>query len=174
MSHKGCDGNRGLEAARRSPALRIELVSADEPDPSSAHRERLESCLEIRREVFTLGQGVPEALEFDGLDEEADHLLALSTDGNAEEPIGTARMRVIEGAAKAERVAVRASERRLGVGRALMEAIERRARDRGCGRVVLNAQVAVLGFYEELGYESRGPVFEEAGIAHRAMEKRLR
>jgi ElaA protein len=72
----------------------------------------IEQALAIRRTVFIEEQGVSEALEFDGLDQEARHLLA-SVDG---EPSGTLRMRLLERGrvAKIERVAVLAPCRHLG------------------------------------------------------------
>src|SRR5206468_725759 len=44
---------------------------------------------------------------------------------------------------------------------------------RGLRELVLNAQVAVIAFYERLGYRVEGPEFLEAGIPHRAMRKPL-
>ena len=79
----------------------------------------------------------------------------------------------MDGAAKAERVAVLEAFRGHGVGRALMTAVEDEARRRGIERVVLHAQVRVLRFYEGLGYRATSGIFMEADIAHRAMEKRL-
>ena len=75
---------------------------------------------------------------------------------------------------KAERVAVHATARNRGVGRLLMAALADRAREVGCDEVVLHAQLAALPFYEAVGYEAEGPVFEEAGIDHRKMRRRLR
>ena len=104
----------------------------------------------------------------DAHDADATHFLALQAD----EAVGTARLRPLaDGTSKAERVAVRRPFRRRGVGRALMCALEDAAGDRG--EIVLNAQAAVLPFYERLGYRCEGPEFVEAGIPHRAMRKRL-
>jgi predicted GNAT family N-acyltransferase len=126
------------------------------------------TCRDIRREVFVDEQGVPLDQEMDEHDATATHFLAFD-DG---EPVGTARLRTLpEGTPKAERVAVRAAHRRTGIGRALMTALEDAARHKG--RIVLNAQVPVIPFYERLGYEAEGPIFDEAGIPHRAMRKRL-
>lgn len=132
----------------------------------------------IRRRVFVEEQSVPESLEWDGLDEDAEHFLAWRAgDGDAPDAagaaLGTARLRIVEGEAKAERVAVLRSARRAGVGAALMAALEDRARALGLRRMRLNAQVDALPFYEGLGYAATGPVFEEAGIDHRAMHKSL-
>ena len=131
--------------------------------------DEFDACYAIRREVFVVEQLVPEAIELDEHDPTADHWLAFR-DGEA---IGTARMRVVEGDMKAERVAVLARERRGGVGRVLMEAIEGAAQSAGCARVVLNAQVGALSFYEGLGYRAEGERFLEAGIPHLQMTKRL-
>jgi predicted GNAT family N-acyltransferase len=127
----------------------------------------LAQCRAIRREVFVDEQGVPLHDEMDAHDATATHFLAL-LDG---EPVGTARLRTLpDGTPKAERVAVRRAWRRHGIGRALMCALEDAAR---APELVLNAQVAVIPFYERLGYEAEGPVFDEAGIPHRTMRKRL-
>ena len=83
--------------------------------------------------------------------------------------MGTARLRIVDGEAKAERVAVHAHTRKTGVGRALMEAVAARAREAGCDRIVLHAQLEAVPFYTALGYVAEGPVFEEAGIDHRTM-----
>jgi predicted GNAT family N-acyltransferase len=132
--------------------------------------DRLETCLAIRRRVFVQGQGVPEAIEIDGLDPGCAHFLA--QDGAR--AVGTARLREVDGAAKVERVAVLESERGRGIGRVLMRALEAEAGARGLGEVVLNAQEAVIPFYERLGYASEGERFFEADIPHRRMRKRLR
>lgn len=130
----------------------------------------LAACLAVRREVFIEGQNVPEALEVDGLDESAHHFLARI----GARVIGAARLRVLENYCKAERVAVRQAGRGAGVGRALMQAIEQDARREAVSSIVLNAQVAVRGFYERLGYVADGDVFFEADIAHQRMIKSLK
>jgi len=135
-----------------------------------ARPDEIERCLDIRREVFVGEQRVPSEIEIDGRDASCTHFVALAD----EELIGTARLRITEdGRAKAERVAVRRAARGSGAGAALMRALEVEARTRGHDRLVLNAQVQVLPFYERLGYAVDGSEFLEAGIAHRPMSKRL-
>jgi len=82
-------------------------------------------------------------------------------------------MRVVDGVAKAERVAVLEKARGSGIGRALMEAIEFHAHEKGLESIRLNAQLQATDFYQKLGYVAQGEVFIEAGIDHRAMTKRL-
>lgn len=125
----------------------------------------------VRRRVFVSEQGVASEEEWDEHDAaggETLHFVAFA-DGRA---VGCARLRAYGEAAKVERVAVLPEQRRLGLGRALMEAAERSAGEMGRTRLVLHAQSAVIPFYERLGWRALGPEFSEAGIPHRRMEKR--
>lgn len=131
----------------------------------------LEDAFDVRTEVFIEGQDVAEALEMDGKDDGARHVVAYDGD----RAVGTARLRSPDpGVAKVERVAVLDEYREQGVGVALMREIEAIAREEGRDRAVLHAQTRVEGFYEKLGYErDSDEVFEEAGIPHVAMAKSL-
>jgi len=125
----------------------------------------------IRREVFVAEQGISEALEFDGLDAGARHLLARRHG----EPVGSLRLRFLKGGrvAKIERVAVRAAARRDKVGQALLEKALALARAAGAGEARLHAQCTVQGFYARLGFTACGPSFIEDGILHVAMRRAL-
>jgi ElaA protein len=129
----------------------------------------LPACLEVRHEVFVVGQGVPAELDDDGLDPAALHLVALH-DGRA---VGTARLRDVDGHAKIERVAVREAHRGLGLGRALMARLHDEAAALGYREAALHAQVQVIPFYEALGYAAHGEPFLDAGILHREMTRAL-
>lgn len=137
--------------------------------------EGIADALSVRREVFIDEQGVPEDREIDGMDGDATHFVAYDGD----DPIGTARLRPYHGnrndgpVAKIERVAVRTERRGEGIGRRLMKKVESAAVRDGCEEIVLHAQVPVVSFYRRLGYETRGGEFEDAGIVHREMRKRL-
>ncbi|ELY78000.1 GNAT family N-acetyltransferase [Natrinema gari] len=132
-------------------------------------RER-DDAFAVRRTVFVEEQGVDEELEYDDHDETAVHFVAY--DGT--EPIGAARLRESEaGVGKVERVAVLASHREDGVGRALMDALERRAIDAGFTALKLHSQTQAAGFYRSLGYERHGEAFAEAGIPHVEMRKAI-
>ncbi len=130
----------------------------------------LEALLALRERVFVQEQAVPPDLERDGLDHEATHFVARDPLG---EVVGAARMRVVGGAAKAERVAVRADRRGSGIGAALMRALEAEATRCGLSEVGLNAQESAIPFYEGLGYLAEGPTFDDAGIPHRHMRRTL-
>jgi predicted GNAT family N-acyltransferase len=128
---------------------------------------QLARALDIRRTVFVAEQGVTEALEIDGRDGDAEHLLAL-LDG---ELVGTLRLRLLEHGrvAKIERVAVLAPARGRRVGHALMQSAVERAIALDAHEARLHAQTYVTGFYQALGFVAFGEEFEEDGIPHVAM-----
>lgn len=139
-----------------------------------------EACFAVRKEVFVVEQGVAQEIEYDDYDAVATHVLAVREDGV---PLGTGRLLYGEAASvktggdpavgSLGRLAVTKEARGLGVGVALVRAIEDAARARGLAAVDLHAQTHALGFYERLGYEAYGPEFPDAGIPHRAMRRSL-
>ncbi|MEU8518555.1 GNAT family N-acetyltransferase [Streptomyces sp. NBC_01216] len=138
------------------------------------------ACFAVRQDVFVSEQRVPREIEYDAHDETAVHVLAVRADGL---PLGTGRL--LHGADAAGRnggdasvgslgrLAVTKAARGLGVGAALVRAIEDAARERGLAAVDLHAQTHALGFYERLGYRAYGPEFPDAGIPHRAMRRAI-
>lgn len=137
----------------------IEVVRAAFSTPE------FDACLTIRMDVFVSEQKVPLEEERDAYDITAIHFLARI---NAQ-PVGTARAIEKEpGLWKIGRVAVCASYRQQGVGLALMKAIESTCPAR---QFILNAQTSALPFYERQGYMAEGPIFYDAGLAHRVMRK---
>jgi GNAT superfamily N-acetyltransferase len=61
-----------------------------------------------------------------------------------------------------------------GIGRALMQFAENIARDLGYKKLMMHARVTAVGFYEKLGYQVVGDIFEEVTLPHNTMEKSLR
>ena len=86
-------------------------------------------------------------------------------------PVATARLFSKGGAAKIGRVAVLKEHRGCGLGAKVMEWAMYMAKDLKLQPMVLDAQVDVIPFYERLGFEAEGPVFDDAGIPHRRMTK---
>jgi predicted GNAT family N-acyltransferase len=60
-----------------------------------------------------------------------------------------------------------------GIGRALMQFAENLARDRGYKILSMHARKNVVGFYEKMGYQTKGDEFVEVTIPHYVMEKEL-
>lgn len=120
----------------------------------------------VRSAVFILEQGVPRAIEMDGQDPDARHVLA-EHDGLA---VGCGRL-LPDG--RIGRIAVLASHRGLGIGARLLEALLDLARNAAMVDVYLHSQASATAFYTRAGFEARGPVFEEAGIPHQDMQLTL-
>ncbi len=121
----------------------------------------------VREAVFIREQKVPKELEWDEHDISARHLLALDGSGRA---IGAARL-LPEG--RIGRMCVLAEHRGRGVGAALLRAALEWAMECGMERIVLDAQTHAVDFYGRFGFEADGPVFMDAGIAHRHMSLKL-
>ncbi|MEL6218408.1 MAG: GNAT family N-acetyltransferase, partial [Pseudomonadota bacterium] len=149
------EGVSGVAEKAARPSVRRADWSEDQP-----------ACLAIRAEAFIEEQGVPEELEVDGEDAFCRQYLG-ELNG---EPLATARVRVTDGKAKIQRVAVRRAARGTGLGAMLMRSIltELQA-DPQITEAVLDAQLEVIAFYERLGFAAEGEEFLDAGIWHRRM-----
>ena len=117
----------------------------------------------IRRTVFIEEQQVPEALEYDGLDEACQHVLVTDAE---KRPVGCGR---IKADGHIGRMAVLKDCRGQGVGSAILTALLDVARQQAVSMVYLHAQVAAISFYEKQGFTVGGEVFMDAGILHRTM-----
>ncbi|CAG0980451.1 amino-acid N-acetyltransferase [Methylophilaceae bacterium] len=117
----------------------------------------------IRSTVFIIEQHVPAALEWDGLDQEARHLLAVDEAGHA---VGCAR--VLAGGAIG-RMAVLRKWRRRGVGTKLLKAAVALCIARQWHEITLSAQDHAIPFYEKAGFEVCSETYLDAGIPHRDM-----
>ncbi len=121
----------------------------------------------IRFEVFVEEQQVPIAEELDAMDAECLHALAFSHQGVA---IATGRL-LPDG--HIGRMAVKLSERKKGVGAAVLQALVEAAQERGFKEVVLGAQLHAKDFYLKQGFAEFGEVFLDANIEHVMMRKEL-
>lgn len=120
----------------------------------------------VRQEVFIHEQGVPAELELDEYDPLAAHALAY-LDGRC---IGTGRLVDLgDGQAQIGRMAVLTQFRSTGIGKQILEKLVQLARSKGVKLIVLHSQVTAIPFYEKLGFEAQGPIYDEAGISHRNM-----
>lgn len=118
----------------------------------------------IRWAVFVEEQGVPVELEWDEYDAISWHAVAY----DAGTPIATGRL-LPDG--HLGRMAVIRTARGQGVGGTILEALMAKAKELGYVQLILNAQAAVLPFYERYGFTAEGDEFMEAGIPHRVMRK---
>lgn len=127
----------------------------------------LKAAFDVRQQVFVEEQGISRELEYDGLDNEAIHMLVMDG-GNV---IGTARVRFLaDNQAKIERMAILKPFRRKGIGRGIISFLIAESKRRRVKHVILHAQHDVLPFYRSCGFEEVGGPFWEAGIKHLKMQ----
>lgn len=137
----------------------------------------LAAALAIREVVFIEEAAISPDIERDDQDETAYHVLALQN-GHT---IGTGRLVATQEPppqaagtwGRIGRMAVLVKYRKGGVGRAILQALEARARLQQLSGIVLHAQVHAKGFYDRVGYAAFGEEFEEAGLPHVRMMKTL-
>lgn len=157
------------DGARAAPA-EVVIVPVEGPGDFAA-------AMAIREVVFIEEQRVPEEIERDDHDPTAFHVLAQER-GHA---IGTGRLVELREPPPGEagrwgqigRMAVLVAHRRGGVGARILGALEAEAERRRLDGIVLHAQLHAHAFYEKGGYADHGTIFEEAGIPHVEMRKRL-
>ncbi|HHA2554502.1 TPA: GNAT family N-acetyltransferase, partial [Stenotrophomonas maltophilia] len=132
-----------------------------------SHADAHVAIHDVRQRVFVQEQGIAAELERDALDPLSAHVLALDSDN---QPVGTGRL-APDG--RIGRMAVLASHRSHGVGEALLEALVDAGRRLGLAELHLHAQLPARDFYARQGFLPEGEVFEEAGIGHQQMRRRL-
>ncbi|WP_047552153.1 GNAT family N-acetyltransferase [Methylotenera sp. G11] len=121
----------------------------------------------VREEVFIKEQHVPVALEWDGMDAAARHLLAFNSAGEA---IGCARL---TGDGSIGRMAVLKPWRGMGVGHGLLAKAVSLYRQQGWQKITLSAQVHAIAFYEQSGFKVCSEPYFDANIQHVDMQLKL-
>ena len=125
----------------------------------------------VRTAVFVREQGIPAEVEADAHDISARHAVLYNRLGM---PIAAGRLLQSQpGTGRIGRMAVDRSVRGVRWGRQLLDALVDAARKRGDGDVQLHAQRSAEGFYRRAGFTVVGEPYEEAGIAHIAMARKL-
>ncbi|MDO9173156.1 MAG: GNAT family N-acetyltransferase [Actinomycetota bacterium] len=146
--------------------MRVEIVAHDWP--------RFGEVLDLYFDVLYGPFGVAREVEWYHPAHGSHFAVALAEDGGL---LGSARLLPTAGdeVRQVRQVVVSPAARRLGVGRELMEAIERIAAEQSARELWLNARESAYGFYSALGWEFSGEtlVSELTGVPHREMRKRL-
>ena len=140
------------------------------PTAAVAGAADLPEVMTLRTRVFVEEQGVPPEIEQDAADATAVHALSRDDAGRV---VATGRLLVGDGTATIGRMAADAGARGRGHGAAVLDELHRQAVLRGVTEVELHAQVTARAFYERAGYTVVGEEYQEAGIAHVTMVRRL-
>jgi predicted GNAT family N-acyltransferase len=134
--------------------------------------EDLKKAFDIRIEVFVEEQDVPledEFDEFDTLNGQCEHILVYFN----EQPVGTGRIRMVDGFGKLERICILKPYRKFGFGKVIINALEEIAESNGVSKVKLHGQKQAEGFYKKIGYQTSSDLFLEDGIPHILMMKEI-
>ena len=129
-------------------------------------KEERVALRDIRELVFIGEQKVSRELEWDGLDDEAQHFIAY------QDNIAVGCARLLNGN-KIGRMAVIKSHRGQGIGQKILDHIKRFASQKRATLLTLSAQCHAYSFYRQSGFGACSPPYEDAGIAHIDMECRV-
>jgi predicted GNAT family N-acyltransferase len=133
-------------------------------------QQQREDAVSVRVAVFVDEQGIPREEEIDELDDVAVHCVGYGDDGA---PVAAGRLVLMDGYGKIGRMAVLKAHRGAGMGAAVLDLLEREGAARGLRLFKLSAQLSARAFYDRAGYEADGAVYDEVGIPHIAMRKRI-
>jgi len=147
------------------------MAAVEIPIRWAAGPEDVRGALGLRERVFCIEQGVPPEEELDEFDEFALHLVALEREDGP--VIATLRLLCAGEEAKIGRVAVERAWRRRGIAARMLGLALARARERGCRRARLAAQLEAVALYEGAGFVVESEIFQEAGITHVWMGREL-
>ncbi|UZR92442.1 GNAT family N-acetyltransferase [Chondrinema litorale] len=128
-------------------------------------------ALSLRRRVFSEEQGIPEALDLDGKDDEAYHLIALKE----EKIVATGRLNFEDNKGHISRIAVHSEHRKEGLGKKIVENLITYAKDLDVNFLYLYPHSYLENFYMSFGFTKVPDSQEELEGGHQIirMEKTL-
>ena len=133
--------------------------------------EEFTQYFELRWRILRAPWGEPEGSEVDDIEERCFHIMAVY----GESVIGVGRLQFnATHEAQIRYMAVANEHEGNGIGRMIVEALEKEAADKHVNTIVLDAREPAVGFYQKLGYtiEAKSYVlFDE--IQHYRMKKQL-
>ena len=120
----------------------------------------------LRYKVFCIEQGFDPNFDIDKREDESIYFLALDN----KKPIGTARYRLIDGAAKIEAVVILKDFREKGYASRLLDFMHKHLKNIGVKNVYLNSMIEAEPFYLKIGYTRSGSMFKTpSGAPHYKM-----
>lgn len=150
-----------LQVKNHNPTVKVQKVYT---------KKEIQQALQIRYQVFVIGQKVPAEEEIDEFEKESFHYLAY-IDGV---PCGAARWRITKEGVKLERFAVLEKYRGSGVGSALVQDVLhdiQKNQETIDKRLYLHAQLSAMKLYSNFGFKKVGELFQECDIDHYKMVK---
>ncbi len=136
----------------------------------ATRRDDIGKVFMLRYKVFVLEQCFAESIEIDDHDNDATFLIA--KEGN--DVIGTLRLFKEDGNVMLGRMAVEKAWRGKGIGSTLIRESIPIARQLGGTYIAAHAQSRALGFYVKSGFVPYGKEFDEEGVPHQLVRKKLK
>ena len=131
-----------------------------------------EEYFDLRWRILRAPWGQPRGSEKDEMEEDAEHISICSENGLL---IGVGRLhRINTDEAQIRYMAVENNFRNQGVGLAIYSYLENITYNKGLKRIILNARLSAIGFYEHLGFiiiNDGATLFNE--IEHKVMQKEI-
>ncbi|WP_159721130.1 GNAT family N-acetyltransferase [Enterococcus sp. CSURQ0835] len=128
------------------------------------------AAVKIRQQVFVKEQHVTIEEEIDQNEAYAIHFVLYLAD----KPVATVRLLPLNDTElKLQRMAVLKDYRGQNLGATIIREAEKFAREQHFKKIKLDAQLTAQKFYEKLGYQAFGEIFQDARIDHIHMEKEL-
>ncbi|MDG6244295.1 MAG: GNAT family N-acetyltransferase [Methanolobus sp.] len=123
----------------------------------------------VRKEVFVKEQKIDEELELDEYDNISLHLTIYRNS----KPVATGRLCEHENSFIIGRVCVLKEYRKMELGRMLMEKLIEKAISLGAKKLRLSSQTTAIGFYSRFGFSVCGDTYQDAGIEHISMVRKI-
>ncbi|WP_027108010.1 GNAT family N-acetyltransferase [Lacticigenium naphthae] len=115
----------------------------------------------VRMAVFVVERGIALQEEFDSVDEKKPNYIVIYDENH---PIATGRYSMKGGVIRPGRIAVLASQRKKGLGKVIVEEIEKIGKDAGCRQSLIHGEMTAVPFYEKIGYVQNSTRFIEDGV----------
>ncbi|MFA6991688.1 MAG: GNAT family N-acetyltransferase [Candidatus Gracilibacteria bacterium] len=125
-------------------------------------KNELQDIFQIREKVFIEEQKAPREEEFDEYDNTSEHVIVRYN----KKPIGCARIRIVNGKIKLERIALLKAYRRKGFGKIIVKFLIDHSKKQNPKEIYASTQYRLLDFYTNLGFKTRGNTYQECGIKH--------
>ncbi|WP_275075927.1 GNAT family N-acetyltransferase [Providencia rettgeri] len=120
-------------------------------------------AFDLRQQVFTQEQGFPAEIDVDEYDDAALHVVLYLN----QQPAAVLRCVFLDdGLIKVGRVAVQKTHRGKGLGREMMKFVQQYGAENQHQKIGLSAQHTAIAFYQSLGYQTEGEMYDEDGMDH--------
>ncbi|GKX30309.1 hypothetical protein SH1V18_27890 [Vallitalea longa] len=126
----------------------------------------IKDALFVRDEVFVNEQNIDYNIVFDGIDEEAIHVVVYED----KSPVGTGRLIFKDGIYLIGRIAVLKNKRGNNYGDLVVKMLIQKAFDSGADYIEVHSQLKAVPFYKKIGFVEYGEVYSEADISHLNMK----